>query len=79
MDCAEGPHPLIDATEFQTQYWTYSIKLEASVADKVKLGGELAPNRSSRAMRSENGWSIPATLAPFHRGITRVTDKPSRA
>ena len=45
VQCSDGPHQLVDATQFQTQYWTYSLKLEASAADKIKLGGELAPKQ----------------------------------
>jgi hypothetical protein len=45
VPCSDGPHQLIDATQFQTQYWSYSLKLEASASNKFKLGGELVPNQ----------------------------------
>ncbi len=44
VPCSDGPHPLIDATQFQVQYWTYSLKLQGSL-DKVKLVGDLVPSQ----------------------------------
>jgi len=45
VQCPDGPHRLIDSTQFQTEYWTYSAKIEASALDRFKLGGELVPNQ----------------------------------
>lgn len=41
--CPDGSHPSIDLRDFTTQYWTYSVKLEASVADRAKVSTELDP------------------------------------
>jgi hypothetical protein len=43
VSCPDGPHPTIDIRDFTTQYWAYSAKLEASVADKTKVSAELDP------------------------------------
>lgn len=43
VHCADGSHPTIDMRDFATQYWAYSAKLEANVADKVKVSTELDP------------------------------------
>jgi hypothetical protein len=43
VNCADGSHPAIDMREFATQYWAYSAKLEASVADKAKVSTEFDP------------------------------------
>jgi hypothetical protein len=41
--CPDASHPTIDLRDFTTRYWTYSVKLEASVADKAKVSTELDP------------------------------------
>lgn len=41
--CPDASHPTIDLRDFTTRYWTYSVKLEASVADKAKVSTELEP------------------------------------
>ncbi|MGH9431608.1 MAG: hypothetical protein ACRD3T_08700 [Terriglobia bacterium] len=43
VTCSDGTHPTIDIRDFTTQYWAYSVKLEASVADKAKVSTELDP------------------------------------
>jgi hypothetical protein len=43
VSCLDGSHPAIDIRDFTTQYWTYSVKLEANVADKAKVSTELDP------------------------------------
>ena len=43
VHCPDGSHPTIDIRDFTTQYWTYSVKLEATVADKGKVSTELDP------------------------------------
>jgi hypothetical protein len=43
VSCPDGSHPTIDIRNFTTQYWAYSVKLEASVEDKAKLSTQLDP------------------------------------
>jgi hypothetical protein len=44
VSCPDGSsHPLIDAEKFDTQYWAYSIKLEASLSEKAQLSAALEP------------------------------------
>ena len=43
VSCANGSHPTIEPRDFTTRYWTYSVKLEARVADKAKLSTGLDP------------------------------------
>lgn len=43
VSCADGPHSTIDTSDFTKRYWTYSVKLETSVADKAKISAELDP------------------------------------
>jgi hypothetical protein len=43
VHCSDGSHPTIDIRDFTTQYWAYSVKLEATVADKAKASTELDP------------------------------------
>ena len=43
VTCPDGRHPTIDIRKFTNQYWAYSVKLEASVADKAKVSTELNP------------------------------------
>ena len=43
VTCPDGPHPTIDTRVFTTRYWAYSVKLEASVADKAKVSTQLDP------------------------------------
>ena len=43
VSCADGSHSTIDTSDFTRRYWTYSVKLEASVADKAKLSTGLDP------------------------------------
>ncbi len=57
VNCADGSHPTIDMREFTTQYWAYSAKLEASVADKAKVSTELDPKvlaQASQALQEAN-------------------------
>lgn len=57
IECADGRRPLIDATQFATQYTGYSVKLEATLSDKAKLGAELKPQQwqqLSEAMQQAN-------------------------
>jgi len=41
--CPDGSHPTIDLRDFTAQHWTYSMRLEASIADKAKVSAELDP------------------------------------
>jgi hypothetical protein len=44
VPCPDGSYrSLIDAGKFDTQYWAYSIKLEASLSEKEKLSAALEP------------------------------------
>ena len=43
VHCPDGSHPSIDLRDFTTRQWTYSLKLEASVADKAKVSTQLDP------------------------------------
>lgn len=57
VHCADGSHPTIDIRDFTTQYWTYSVKLEATVADKAKVSTELDPKllaQVSEALQEAN-------------------------
>ena len=36
-------HPTVDIRDFTTQYWAYSVKLDASIADKAKVSTQLDP------------------------------------
>jgi hypothetical protein len=49
VTCPDGPHPTIDIRDFTTQYWAYSAKLEATVADKTKVSAELDPRVLAQA------------------------------
>ena len=35
VQCADVPHQLIDVTQFETQYWTYSLKLESFFVRRI--------------------------------------------
>lgn len=50
--CPDGSHPAIDIRDFTTQYWTYSVKLEASVADRAKISTELDPKTLEQVSES---------------------------
>jgi len=52
IHCSDGPRRLIDATQFETQYWVYSVKLEGSLGDKAKAAGVLEPHQFAAAHRS---------------------------
>ena len=57
VHCADGSHPTIDMREFTTQYWAYSVKLEATVANKGKVSTELDPKtlaQVSEALQEAN-------------------------
>jgi hypothetical protein len=57
VNCGDGPHPKIDVRDFETQYWAYTVKLEATVADKGKISAELDPKllaRVSEALQDAN-------------------------
>ncbi|MGO8791975.1 MAG: hypothetical protein ACLQVL_31945 [Terriglobia bacterium] len=43
VSCPDGPHPTVDIRDFTTQYWAYSVKLDASIADKAKVSTQLDP------------------------------------
>lgn len=55
--CADGPHTTIDARDFRTRYFAYSLELEASLADRGKLAGKLEPHQLqqvSEALQTAN-------------------------
>jgi hypothetical protein len=55
IDCGDGQRLSIDARDFTTKYSAYSLELEASVADKVKVSPKLNPvqlQQLSEAMQS---------------------------
>lgn len=57
VTCSDGPRPLIDANQFATRYWAYSVKLEASLSEKAKAGLQLDPKQFqalSDAMQQAN-------------------------
>ncbi len=57
IQCSDGPRRLIDATQFATQYWAYSIKLEASLANKATTSTAIEPKQLqqlSEAMQQGN-------------------------
>lgn len=57
VHCPDGSHPTIDIRDFATQYWTYSVKLEATVADRAKVSTELDPKllaQVSEALQEAN-------------------------
>ena len=57
FDCGDGPRRTIDMRDFATEYWAYSVELEASVADKAKISAKLSPvqlQHLSEAMQSAN-------------------------
>jgi hypothetical protein len=77
MHCPDGSHPTIDIRDFTTQYWAYSVKLEASVADKAKVSAELDPKtleQISQAFQRHgtfaNTWWRAITPAPSLRRNT---------
>lgn len=44
VSCPDGSsRPLIDAAKFDTQYWAYSIKLEAGISERTKISTVLEP------------------------------------
>lgn len=43
VHCSDGSHPKIDMRDFMTKYWAYSVRLEATVADKAKVSTQLDP------------------------------------
>jgi len=46
VHCPDGTtHPVIDATQFATQYWGYSFKLEGSLSNKGKAAAALEPRQ----------------------------------
>jgi len=46
VHCPDGTtHPVIDATQFVTQYWAYSVKLEGSLGNKAKAAAALEPKQ----------------------------------
>jgi hypothetical protein len=57
IQCSDGPRRLVDATQFATQYWAYSVKLEGSLANKAKISTEIEPKQLqqlSEAMQQGN-------------------------
>jgi hypothetical protein len=53
--CPDGSHPAIDLRDFTTRYWTYSVKLEASVADRAKVSTELDPQTLEQVSEALQG------------------------
>jgi hypothetical protein len=46
IDCGRGDsRRTIDLRDFTTQYWAYSVKLEANLSDRGKLSAELEPKQ----------------------------------
>ena len=43
FNCEDGPRRAIDIRDFATRYSAYSLDLEATVKDKVKVGTKIAP------------------------------------
>jgi hypothetical protein len=43
FDCGDGKRCAIDIRDFTSKYSTYSVELEASVADKAKISAKLNP------------------------------------
>jgi hypothetical protein len=57
IDCGDGKRYRIDTRQFDTQYFAYSMQLEATVNDKSKISVKLNPNqveKLSEAMQSAN-------------------------
>jgi hypothetical protein len=57
IQCGDGPRHLIDATQFETKYWGYSVKLEATISGKAGGGLTLDPKQVqqlSEAMQEAN-------------------------
>ena len=57
FDCGDGPRRTIDMRDFATEYSAYSLELEASIADKVKISTKLTPvqlQQLSEAIESAN-------------------------
>jgi hypothetical protein len=57
IQCNDGPRRLIDATQFATQFWAYSIKLEGSLGAKGSAALALKPKQLqqlSEAMQQGN-------------------------
>jgi hypothetical protein len=57
VHCGEGDHPTIDMRDFTTQYSSYSVKLEATVASKGKASLEFDPksfDSLSEALKEAN-------------------------
>jgi len=55
--CREGPHPRIDLGEFTSQYWAYSVKAEAAIADRARISRQLDPavhRQVSEALQQAN-------------------------
>lgn len=57
FDCDDGARRTIDIRDFTTQYSAYSLELEASVQDKIKISTKLTPvqqQQLSEALQSAN-------------------------
>ena len=57
FDCGDGQRCAIDVRQFATQYSAYSVQLEATLNDKVKVSAKLDPvqlQQLSEAMQSAN-------------------------
>lgn len=57
VHCSDGSHPKIDIRDFTTQYWAYSVNLEATMADNAKGSAELDPKllaQVSEALQEAN-------------------------
>jgi hypothetical protein len=55
FDCGDGKRCMIDARDFTTKYFAYSLELEASLGNKAKLSTKLNPvqlQQLSEAMQS---------------------------
>jgi len=73
--CSDGSHYSIDIRDFTTNYWAYSAKLEASVADRAKTAVQLDPKmltQVSEALQEANEFRK-YTVAGYNScAITKV-------
>jgi hypothetical protein len=55
--CPDGSHPVIDARDFRTDYWAYSVRLQATVEGKGSASVDIDPKlvaQVSEALREAN-------------------------
>ncbi len=75
FDCGDGPRRTIDIRDFATEYSAYSVELEASIADKVKVSTKLSPvqlQHLSEAMQSANEFRKYVVAGYNSCAITKV-------